>query len=487
MVDIPYDPYAGNAGLADASPSQQADAGELPFALRTPTAFIAGLSRHVDSYPDAMHELRATKTEYPLESGAVVSDHLVVRPARLVLTGFVSDLLIASPATAADRNAHTRGRTAWDAVRALAAAGELIPEVITSIGAYRDMAVVGANAEVSARTGGALRFRLELEEMQVRLKRLGIPLPLASGVADPAGEAHSQWVEDLRETNRLRLLQGRDPVPFLGGYLPAPAGLERRVARRDDDSPLALVRAQAQPDRAASLVGGGAGVDELEQHDRHTQFAEHLATELSGVEDYDAGDVDALEQPVRLPVTYDLRQRFEFGVRTRIPGDAFRGDQTILFEVELMLMEWQSGDRRGQSRWCIKASRRDPSAERLQARREGGGDVDPTGLVPLTNPLVRDVQTGVPLLTTSKGRLGQIVALPLASTGYDDGTRVPGERVTTWFEPPLNAERQPGRRGETQLRLQRAAQARREGGPRHLVGLYYLTPRLIGSLLSELA
>ena len=127
---------------------------------------ISELAGVVDTYPEEMHDVSSEKTSYPLESGASISDHLVTRPSRLTLTGFVSDLLPA-PGVSDALPPSERGPAAWQALRDLHDAKVLV-DVQTLLGEYQDMAIMRAATTMNDRTGMSLRFTIELEQFQFR-------------------------------------------------------------------------------------------------------------------------------------------------------------------------------------------------------------------------------------------------------------------------------------------------------------------------------
>lgn len=106
---------------------------------------------------DEMHERSATVTEHPIENGSTISDHVIISPERLRLTGFVTD---ASPRDA------ERGATqsAFDALDAAASSGQLM-QVITGRKTYQDMILIAA--DLPRERPDSMQFSLEF--VQVRL------------------------------------------------------------------------------------------------------------------------------------------------------------------------------------------------------------------------------------------------------------------------------------------------------------------------------
>lgn len=132
------------------------------FAIYTGTSVVA-LGRHVDGYYAEQHKIRVSKTAYPVESGASLTDHAVREPTKLKLMGWVSDLM---PAQAAIPRValSERGSAAWlEILRVLEEREPLT--VVTALAVYQNMLLTAAEAPVDSTTGLSLRFTLDLEEV----------------------------------------------------------------------------------------------------------------------------------------------------------------------------------------------------------------------------------------------------------------------------------------------------------------------------------
>ena len=133
----------------------------------------------VDGFLSEEHKVRLSKTSYPVErTGLPLTDHAVIEPRTLKLTGWVSDLL---PTTDRGDPSATRGLVAWRQVYELMQTREPLT-VVTTLGTYTDMLITSATAPVDRTTGRALRFDLELEEVLFR----GLEPALGRVVVGPA-------------------------------------------------------------------------------------------------------------------------------------------------------------------------------------------------------------------------------------------------------------------------------------------------------------
>lgn len=145
------------------------------------TTAIPILGRRVDGYFSEEHRLDLDTTEYPIESGGVLTDNAVKRRDRLRLQGMTSDLLPAPGNEATPE----RSAEAWSAIRTLFRDRTPV-EVVTALHRYRNMIVVRCVAPVDRTTGRALKFTVDLVEVlftETELTRFG------PTTVDPTGPA----------------------------------------------------------------------------------------------------------------------------------------------------------------------------------------------------------------------------------------------------------------------------------------------------------
>ena len=142
------------------------------------------LASIADGFISEEHAVRISKTSYPVETGGSLVDHAVVQPRTLKLVGWVSDLL----APEGRRGSPSRGSDAWLQLNRLVESREPFLAV-TLLGVYPSMLITSLKAPVDRTTGRALRFEMELEEVQFRaLERGQRPPPVRIGPAEDRSE-----------------------------------------------------------------------------------------------------------------------------------------------------------------------------------------------------------------------------------------------------------------------------------------------------------
>jgi len=171
---------------------------------------IPALVGTVDIYPVEEHDIGADVTRYPVESGASLTDNVVIRPKRVRLSGRVANLMPAAgnhvyPGRAAD---------AWQTLIWLMERRERMT-VTTLLGDYDDMVITRLKAPVDVRTGTSLEFEVELSEILTG-RMVEQPLTRVSGEATDrtavvdAGQRQPDPIDELAEG--APLLASRSPA-----------------------------------------------------------------------------------------------------------------------------------------------------------------------------------------------------------------------------------------------------------------------------------
>ena len=153
----------------------------LSSSLSRPAPPLAAIA---DGFISEEHAVRVSKTSYPVETGGSLVDHAVVEPRTLKLVGWVSDLLTPEGI----RGSPSRGIDAWLQLTRLLESREPF-QVVTLLDVYPSMLITSLKAPVDRTTGRALRFEMELEEVQFRaLERGQRPPPVRIGPAEDRSE-----------------------------------------------------------------------------------------------------------------------------------------------------------------------------------------------------------------------------------------------------------------------------------------------------------
>ena len=162
---------------------------------------VSVFGNHVDGFSEEQHDKSVQVTENPVESGSTITDSAITNPDHLRLEGLVSDLIPRAgplPANLSDRSA-----LAWGIIEDMADNHQIV-QVVTGIKTYDSMLLTTASTVRNARTGGGLRFTLNMKSLRivdtqlrtVRLQPENVTGPIVDRTTTvDAGEKDSQDTE----------------------------------------------------------------------------------------------------------------------------------------------------------------------------------------------------------------------------------------------------------------------------------------------------
>lgn len=117
----------------------------------------------VDVCVSESHETDCDITENPVESGAYISDHVQLKPARLTIEGLVSDTPISLFGLSQIGN-DNRARKVYDQLLEIQYTAEPI-DIITGLTQYSNMVLKTLTVPRNSETGKTLRFNAVFQEI----------------------------------------------------------------------------------------------------------------------------------------------------------------------------------------------------------------------------------------------------------------------------------------------------------------------------------
>ncbi len=111
-----------------------------------------------DTMVSEEHNFSSRVTFFPVESGTIVSDHIINQPDIVRLSGLVTDtpLSIFAP--------FNRSIAAFNSLIQIHERREIV-DVVTGIKIYRNMAITSLNVPRTVKTGQTLTFNIELQKI----------------------------------------------------------------------------------------------------------------------------------------------------------------------------------------------------------------------------------------------------------------------------------------------------------------------------------
>lgn len=142
-----------------------------------------------DAIIDENHERDSQITSFPIEDGAEASDHIIINPERISITGFITN----TPAIILGAGASSDNvQNAVDVLEDLWQSKELMT-VVSDLKVYSDMAIESLSFPRDQRTGQALEFRVSLKKInKVSTELVLMPNDSNSDLASPEQDAGQQ-------------------------------------------------------------------------------------------------------------------------------------------------------------------------------------------------------------------------------------------------------------------------------------------------------
>ncbi len=119
----------------------------------------------VDAALTENHNLSADVTEFPVEDGSTISDHVIVKPRQYSCTGVISNSPLA--AIAALRNAATEPATEGRQILEAILETKKVITIQTTLRSYANMVMESLSFEESSTTGDALRFAASFRQITI--------------------------------------------------------------------------------------------------------------------------------------------------------------------------------------------------------------------------------------------------------------------------------------------------------------------------------
>ena len=157
----------------------------IPVSLFTRTDYAYGIDEIAfDMILDEEHSKAAKVTEYAVEDGSPISDHIELQPRELRFTALVSNFSITAQAVSPGYN---RAAETWTALKLLMDDKRLVT-ITTVLERYPNMAITSVSAPRDGKAGDAVEFTVTAREVRVvKLRATTI-----TGIVRPRTDAEKQ-------------------------------------------------------------------------------------------------------------------------------------------------------------------------------------------------------------------------------------------------------------------------------------------------------
>ncbi len=135
----------------------------------------------IDAFVSEIHKQTATATNFPVEEGSEITDHVITNPFRLDIQGIISPTQFGDVS-----NPGGRIITAYGDLTKLKEEKQPI-SIVTGLAVYSNMIIEVFTVPRNSKNGGSLTFNMSLKKMRV-VKSQATTIPNSQLLADGSGD-----------------------------------------------------------------------------------------------------------------------------------------------------------------------------------------------------------------------------------------------------------------------------------------------------------
>lgn len=145
-------------------------------------------SLDLDVMQDEVHEWKNDVTQFPVEIGSQITDHIQSLPDNVTVTGIISNSAIGVDALSAQEGGEDRCQTSFDLLRKFYEDRTLLT-VYTRYKVYIDMALKSCNIPRDAGIGDSIKFKLEFVNVRmVDTQTVDVPAGISKKLDKKSGD-----------------------------------------------------------------------------------------------------------------------------------------------------------------------------------------------------------------------------------------------------------------------------------------------------------
>ena len=188
----------GNLGVPDENDPEFTDI-DQPREIFVYSPYTNFMYAFIDSYISERHTERVETTDYPVESGFIHSDHAVVYPTIVEITGMSSNFSKLGGGAESSRNLSPRSENAWATMREMMHNRTpmfLETRLYENYVTYNNMVITDLETTLDVQTGASLPYRIVFK--QIRQQNVGFEY---GTMIDPNRVPDTELVETLIRNN----------------------------------------------------------------------------------------------------------------------------------------------------------------------------------------------------------------------------------------------------------------------------------------------
>lgn len=160
------------------------------------------VSLDLDVTSDEVHEWNNEVTQFPVELGSPITDHIQPQPDRISISGIISNSAIGEVALEKQKSGEDRCQTAFDIVRKLMD-DRILVTVYTRYKIYTDMALKSTNIPRGSSIGDSLEFKMEFVNVRlVSTQTIKVPDGISKKLDKKSGDDVKKKTEPQKDAGK---------------------------------------------------------------------------------------------------------------------------------------------------------------------------------------------------------------------------------------------------------------------------------------------
>lgn len=187
----------------------------------------------VDLWLAESHQVKIKTTRYPIEDGSSITDNAFIKPRKLTLTGYVSNIITVTPSIPflfgsigynqrfrSQKNQKTSN--AWAQLKQLASNFTPI-KVVSNIEVYgadlkEHLIITSLTTDINSNTGTSMQFEMKLSEIKIATSESRYLPNKVSGNNNPAS-SHVDLINSGHKNTPTFSIKDNSALEYVKGYL----------------------------------------------------------------------------------------------------------------------------------------------------------------------------------------------------------------------------------------------------------------------------
>lgn len=175
-------------------------------------------SLDLDVTQDEAHEWSNDVTQFPVEIGSPITDHIQPQPDKVSMSGIISNSAIGEVALNKINNGDDLVQNAFDLLRKLMD-DRILVTVYTRYKVYTDMALKSCNIPADSSIGDSIKFKLEFIHVRmVNTQTVDVPDGISKKLDKKSGDSVKKKTEPQKAAGKTEAKPVEKPTSFMKGF-----------------------------------------------------------------------------------------------------------------------------------------------------------------------------------------------------------------------------------------------------------------------------